>query len=209
MNYKYIAVIAIFLLSLVIASCGASTEIVGDWSDSNYKKGNIDKLLVLGIVNKDKPLLRRRVEDGLKNAFEKHGIEAIPSMDIMPYDETIDSTTFDKYFKDLNFDAVITVRVVGLEKDRNYKAGYAYVVPYNNYYGFYGYYYAAVSYANTSGYLSKSVTVVIENNLYDAKNKKLIWSGISETIDPDKASDVINSVGSALVDKLSSEGFIK
>jgi hypothetical protein len=38
--------------------------------------------------------------------------------------------------------------------------------------------------------------------------KKLIWSGISETIDPTKASEVIGSLGKVLVDKLDSEGFL-
>jgi len=97
---------------------------------------------------------------------------------------------------------------VGIDKERKVEAGYAYVLPYNNYYGFYGYYYAAVQYANTSSYLSKNVVVVLETNLYETKNKKIIWSGISETIDPDKASDVIKSLGAVLADKLSSEGFL-
>ena len=206
---RYILPFLLTILSFItFYSCGSSTEIIGEWSEDEYKTGSIDKLLILGVVDQKKPLLRRKFEDGLVNAFKQHGTNAVASMDYMPYDEIIDSTSFEKYFSDLELDAVLVSRLVGIDRERKVEAGYAYVLPYNNYYGFYGYYYAAVQYANTSSYLSKNVVVVLETNLYETKNKKIIWSGISETIDPDKASDVIKSLGAVLADKLSSEGFL-
>ena len=195
---------------MILMSCsGAKTEIIGEWQEENYQKGNIDKVLILGIFNKDKPLLRRNFEDGMTSAFKDGGISATPSMDHMPYDQAVDSTTFEKYFKDLDLDAVVVSRLVGIDQARDYKAGYLYTIPYNNYYGFYGYYYAGIQYANSTGYLSQNVVVVLETNIYETKDKKLIWSGISETVDPDKASDVIKSFGSELVSKLKKEGYFK
>lgn len=204
--------IILFLASILLslASCsGAKTDIIGEWEDEEYQKGNIDKVLILGIFNQDRPLLRRNFEDGMSKAFNDGGVTASPSMDHMPYDEVIDSTTFEKYFENLEMDAVVVSRLVGLEQNRDYKAGYLYTIPYNNYYGFYGYYYAGIQYANASGYLSQNVVVVLETNIYETNDKKLIWSGISETVDPDKASDVIKSFGSELVSKLSRQGYFK
>jgi hypothetical protein len=199
-----------FLLTSILFSCSSiKTDIIGEWQDDTYQKGNIQKVLLLGIVNKDKPLLRRNFEDGMKRAFEDGGINATPSMDHMPYDVATDSTTFEKYFKELKVDAVVVARLVAVDASRDYKAGYLYTIPYNSYYGFYGYYYAGISYANSAGYLSQNVVVVLETNIYETTNKKLIWSGISETVEPDKASDVINSFGSELVSRLKSEGFFK
>ena len=208
---KYILVsILTFISMMILMSCsGAKTEIIGEWQEENYQKGNIDKVLILGIFNKDKPLLRRNFEDGMTSAFKDGGISATPSMDHMPYDQAVDSTTFEKYFKDLGLDAVVVSRLVGIDQARDYKAGYLYTIPYNNYYGFYGYYYAGIQYANSTGYLSQNVVVVLETNIYETKDKKLIWSGISETVDPDKASDVIKSFGSELVSKLKKEGYFK
>jgi hypothetical protein len=206
---KYVLFASIIVSTLFIfSSCGPSTEIVGEWSEDEYKTHSIDKLLVLGIFDKEKPLLRRRFEDGISQAFNDAGIEAVPSMDIMSYKEEIDSAAIEKHFVGKGFDAVIVSRLVGLDKERTVQAGYAYTIPFGNYYGFYGYYYAAVQYANTSSYLSKNLTVVLETNLYNTDEKKLIWSGISETIDPQKASEVIGSLGKVLVDKLDSEGFL-
>ena len=206
--YKLVIPVFIFLI-IICEGCGSTqTEIIGEWSEDEYKTGSIEKILILGIVDQKKPLLKRRFEDGLVDAFKSGGTDAVASMDYMPYDEIIDSTSFEKYFNDLELDAVLVSRLVGIDKERKAVTGYAYVIPYNSYYGFYGHYYAAVQYANISGYLSKNVVVVLETNLYETKDKKLIWSGISETIDPDKASDVIKSLGAVLADKLSSEGFL-
>jgi hypothetical protein len=143
----------------------------------------------------------------MAKAFRDGGINATPSMDVMPYDVAIDSTIFEKYFKELGLDAVVVSRLVAVDAERDYKAGYLYTIPYNSYYGFYGYYYAGISIANSSGYLSQNVVVVLETNIYETINKKLIWSGVSETVEPDKASDVINSFSQELVSRLKSKGF--
>lgn len=203
----------LFILSILITSlisCSSTkTDIIGEWQDDAYEKGNIKKVLVLGIVNKEKPLLRRSFEDGMASAFQDGGITATPSMDHMPYEVAIDSTTFEKYFKELEIDAVVISRLVAVDANRDYKAGYLYTIPYNSYYGFYGYYNAGIAYANSAGYLSQEVVVVLETNIYETTNKKLIWSGVSETVEPDKASDVINSFGSELVSRLKTEGYFK
>lgn len=210
--YKSLLTLFFFLTILLMSfvSCSSTkTQIIGEWQDDSFQKGNIDKVLVLGIVNKDKPLLRRNFEDGMAKAFNDHGITAIVSMDHMPYDAAIDSTTFEKYFKELDIDAVVVSRLVGMDASRDYTAGYLYTIPFSSYYGFYGYYYSGLEYANSSGYLSQNVVVVLETNVYETADKKLIWSGVSETVDPDKASDVINSFSDELVTKLQSEGYLK
>lgn len=209
-NLRFIHILSFISFSFIFISCSSTkTDIIGEWQDDSYQKGNIEKVLVLGIVNKEKPLLRRNFEDGMARAFLDGGIDATPSMDHMPYDEAVDSSSFEKYFKDLDVDAVVVSRLVAVDASRDYTAGYLYTIPFNSYYGFYGYYYAGVTMANSTGYLSKDVVVVLETNIYETTNKKLIWSGVSETVQPDKASDVINSFSVLLVSKLKSQGYFK
>jgi hypothetical protein len=199
---------ALIIISFIACS-GAKTDIIGEWQPENYKKGSINNVLVVGIFAKDKPLLRRNFEDGITASFNKDGINATPSMDHMPYDVTVDSTAFEKYFKDLNIDAVVVSRLVAVDQKRDYQSGYMYTIPFSYYYGFYSFYYTGIAYANSSGYLSQDVVVVLETNIYETTNEQLIWSGISETLEPDKASDVIYSFGETLVSKLKKEGYFK
>jgi len=207
---KYILQVSFSIILLLTVGCsGAKTDIIGEWQPDNYQKGSISNVLVVGIFAKDKPLLRRNFEDGITAAFKSDDINATPSMNHMPYDVTVDSTTFEKYFKDLNIDAVVVSRLVAIDQKRDYQSGYLYTIPYGYYYGFYSFFYAGIAYANSSGTLSQDVVVVLETNIYETSDEKLIWSGISETVDPNKASDVINSFGDALVSKLKKEGYFK
>ncbi|MCW9065715.1 MAG: hypothetical protein OQJ78_05405, partial [Ignavibacteriaceae bacterium] len=92
---KYFLLVSISLLIIITIGCsGAKTDIIGEWQPENYKKGAINNVLILGIFSMDKPLLRRNFENGITQAFESDGINATPSMDHMPYDVKIDSTTF-------------------------------------------------------------------------------------------------------------------
>jgi hypothetical protein len=127
----------IISIIIIFCSCGPTTDLIGEWSEEEYKTNSIHKILVLGIFDKEKPLLRRRFEDGISQAFNESGIEAVPSMDIMSYKEEIDSAAIEEHFVGKGFDAVIVSRLVGLDKDRTVKAGYAYTIPYGNYYGFF------------------------------------------------------------------------
>jgi hypothetical protein len=207
---KYLLISSLSLLFIGMIGCsGAKTDIIGEWQPENYKKDTINNVLILGIFSMDKPLLRRNFEDGITKAFKSDGINATPSMDHMPYDVKIDSTTFEKYFKDLDLDAVVVSRLLAVDQKRDYKSGYLYTIPFSYYYGFYSYYYSGIAYANSSGYLSQDVVVVLETNIYRTTDKELIWSGISETMEPDKASDVIYSFGETLVSKLKKEGYFK
>lgn len=199
----------LIFLSFVISCSSTSTNIIGEWQPENLEKGSIQKVLVLGIFSQDKPLLRRNFEDGIVKAFKDDGVNATPSMDHMPYDVTVDSTTFEKYFENLDIDAVVVSRLLAVDQKRDFQSGYLYTIPFSYYYGFYGFYYAGIEYANSSGYLSKDVVVVLETNIYETTDKKLIWSGISETMEPDKASDVIYSFGETLVGTLKKEGYFK
>jgi hypothetical protein len=68
---RYILPLVIIIFSSIFfTSCGPTTDIIGEWSEDEYKTGSIDKLLVLGIVDQKKPLLKRKFEDGLVDAFK-------------------------------------------------------------------------------------------------------------------------------------------
>ena len=48
----------------------------------------------------------------------------------------------------------------------------------------------------------------LETNLYDVGSGELVWSGQSETFDPDSFKDGIDSVTRAVADRLSQENLI-
>ena len=55
---------------------------------------------------------------------------------------------------------------------------------------------------------SYGLPYVIETKLYDVASEKLLWTGISETLNPESASKGIDSVGRLVVSTLRNEGVI-
>ena len=105
-------------------------------------------------------------------------------------------------------DAITVTRLVSQETAERWVQGSSYVVPEPYYGGFYGYYYNSYAVVNTPDYLVEDQIYVIETNLYDVATEKLIWTGISETVNPESSVKGIDSVGRVIVSTLRKEGLI-
>ena len=196
-------VLYIFLLT----SCNTSTKITAAWTNKEFEKGNIKSVMVMGITKR--VAVRMLFEEDMTERMEYIGVTCLPSSQIFPMEEKLDSTTFRLHFSNSNIDAVLTSKMVSSETNQSYQPGTSYYgggYPRGGYYGYYG-----SSYNNmySPGYTITTTTVKIETNLYDTKTEKLIWSGISDTFDPTDESDAIKSLNSKLVDHLYKEGFFK
>jgi len=59
------------------------------------------------------------------------------------------------------------------------------------------------------GYIQENTIVKLETNVYDVGTEKLVWSGVSETLNPETAQDVANSVAFMLVDDMKKSHIIQ
>ena len=72
-----------------------------------------------------------------------------------------------------------------------------------------GYYAASYRTIYEPGYTVKNEIVVLETNLYDAKNAELIWSALSETIKEGNEERVIKNFIKLIIKNLSATNLIK
>jgi len=193
----FVSIASIILLS----SCSTSTKLSVFWSDKNYEKGKIDKVLILGITKRE--AVRRTYEEDMVMRLAKFNIEGVSSADLFPIDQKLDTNAFRLHFANSGFDIVITSQLVSADKNQRYEPGYSYTPsPYSR--GFHGYY--GSSYGST-GYVITTTTLKIETHVYDTKTEGLIWSGISDTFDPSNEMDAIKSLNKALIYHLSKQGY--
>lgn len=190
--------ITFFTISLM-QSCAPSTQMAGSWQNKEFN-GKINKILVLGIAKQDWG--RKVFEYTLRDAFIDYGIESMATLDVITVDHKIAKETFKKYFNDKNIDAVIVSRVIGVDQKQTQVYNDMYTVPFGYYNSFGSFYFNAYDYIYNPGYSVTSETVRIESNLYSAEDGKLIWSGISESVEPDDAFDLIESVSDVIVKEL-------
>lgn len=197
--------VLITLAAFVFNSCGTSTKLTAHWGDKEYTKGQIKKVLILGIAKRE--AIRRVFEEDMVEKMAYYKVNGVASSDVFPMDVKLDSTTYRLHFKNEGYDAVLTCQLVSADKEQHYESGYT-TAPYGGYRpGFYGYYGSAYDYNYSPGYTYTTTTIKIETNLYDSRTEKLIWTGISETFNPSDEMDAIRSLNRTISSVLNAQGY--
>lgn len=160
------------IVTLFITAC-TITNLTSTWKDSAYQK-HPRKILVIGLAKK--PIIKRIFEDEFVRQLKERGTTAIAGYTVMPDLKQGDHAVIAAKMKEQGADAVLIARLVSKKKVQTYVPGTVYYPP--NTYGSWHYYYEA---AYTPGYMVEDEYALMETNLYDADNDKLIWTAASET----------------------------
>lgn len=200
MKIKAFSILA--LLLVLSSACTSSTRLTPLWVDDDYNRGQIKQVIVVAIVQDS--LIRRGTEYHVKKQLKEMGVNAISSLEVLSAKEKITEERFKKIFDDYDIDGIITIRKIGV--DTQTTTGYSY----NNtpgvvHVGFYGYY--STYFASSSQYTIRDKIVKIECNLFDTLDEKMIWSGMFETKNPHKLSDVIIPLSEMIGDELAGGGY--
>ena len=196
--------LALFLLTITILinSCGKTPYRVDTlWEDDRYKETGFHTILVIGITEDE--FQRKGFEIHMKNQLEKSDVKVIESLKVLQKDVKLTKENFDEHFKDYHIDGIITVRVVS----KDIKRTDAYNINYNNPTGFYGFYYNSYDF-NYSSYMLREKVIKIEANLFEATNGDLVWSGLSQTTDYTRSSEVILPLTKEIAEVLTDLGYL-
>ena len=178
--------LAMFCVLLIMACAG--TKLTNTQVDESRRGKPVSNILVIGVTYKEKEKVRRSFEDRFVSQLRAAGVEAISSGDAIsiPADLMLEKDEILKAVNKFNNDAVIITHVVGNEEKYTHSSR---ARSYRGYHGYYGW-----AYARTASYSSRSTSYRLATNLYDVKTEKLIWSGKSETLNPDSTKQMIDDV---------------
>jgi hypothetical protein len=198
-----LTVALLFLLScLLLGSCSPGTEITKSWADENFSAKPFKKLLVMAVV-KDQ-WVRGAFETTLLDNLAGSGVEVVRSMDVMETTGELTKELFEEKFLPLGIDAVLITREISREsRERIF-----YNLP-SDYYGMYSYYSVAYSYVRQPSYIGQDPVIHIETNLYEVKSTRLVWSAVSASYSPKKASEIVMPLTKLVARTLKDEGFVR
>ncbi len=193
-----------FLITMV-SSC-SSTQIISCWRDPNKQihAGDWNKVLVVALLRNETN--RRRAEDQMVKYLHGKGITSYSYLD-KNIDPKAEEALRTKIKKD-GFDAAITMRLIDVDKEKIYtpQEHYMYPVYYSN---FSRYYYRNWVYYTTPGYYTITKKFIIETVIYSIPDDKIIWSGITETYDPQGVEKLTDEIAAVIHKKMLEEGFIE
>ena len=166
----------LLFIAMLLAAC-ETTQLNATWKDPSYQ-AHPGKIMVIGVSKS--PVSRRIFEDEFVRQLNAWGTDAIASYRVLPDKEQNDQAVIKEKMREQGADTVLITRLVRKKTMQVYVPGMTYFPPphYGTWPNYYGYGYQVIS---TPGYITENEYAVIETNLYDASNEKLIWAASSET----------------------------
>jgi len=190
----------LFCFPAILAACSPGTKIEKSWTDPSVNSATtkpFEKILFVALVKDEST--RRIVEDHLVSLSGGRGVASYTIL--QPDDSKENEAKVSERIRKNGFDGAVVMRLANVEKNNSY-------VPGNSYGGWYGYYtFASPNYYN--GYYSTDKTYYIETNIYSLVSNKLLWSGVTSTVNPSKTEKVVDEIATVIKDKLKKEGLMK
>ena len=194
------------LMAVIIAASCTSTKIISSWRepDKAVVVDKLNKVLVVALFKDEAS--RHKAEDQMAGYLNGKGIVSYNYLK-ESFDKKNEDALREKIKAD-GFDGAVTMRLVDVDKQENYTRGD--ISSYPTYYrNFSGYYHRSWSYYSTPGYYTTTKTYTIETNVYSIKEDKIIWSGLTETTNPDGVKKLTEEVAAMVYKKMVKEGFIR
>jgi hypothetical protein len=180
---------------IVLASCASSkTTLTMTWKDPSVTELKFNKIVTVGISADEH--WREIVEDELSMLVRN----AVPAYSVIPPDAVRNVETAKKFIKGGGYDAVVVMRLVGVDKETTYYSG---TDPWYGAYGsMWGYWGTAWTAVYDPGYMSTTRYVNIEALIYRVSDEKLLFGARSRTSDPASARTLTGQVTEAVRDEL-------
>lgn len=185
---KILTVVVLSGLALFLAAC-SSTKVTSSWKDPETSLSPDKKIMVLGLVQDRQGALQGRMEAEMVAALKQKGYNAVSAF------ETYGPKTFKglkeekamSMIRKNDVDQVLTIVMLDKSKEKNYVPGRTnFYRPY--YGGFWSYYGGMYNRIYEPGYYTTNTKYFLESNLYNVKNKQLLYSVRTETFDPSSAA---------------------
>lgn len=186
---------AFLLMGLALGACAASTRIVESWKAPGAEPPHFQKVLALAIVKNE--TLRHNAEDALQ--AHMRGVKAVQGYKVIELEELRDRERAEERLRQEGFDGVIVLRLAAAEQHLSWSSppppsqG-------GTYWGYYGPY--------PQDQLNANSVVRVEINVFSLAADKLLWTGVSKTLNPADAGELVAEIVAAAGQELRKQGLI-
>ncbi len=192
----------VFMGSMLVQSCSPSTKVISSWKDPevHIDPDHLDKVMV-GVLS-PREANRRKAEEQISTYHKS----LIPSYQVLGTQEIILDTAQSKaILKRQGFDGALLFRLVDKEKSTTYVPGSMnYGMGYGG--GYWGYHNAYYGAYYDPGYYREEVTYVVECILYSFDKNRIIWTGLTTTVNPSDTEKSINDITTAVFEQMRLDG---
>ncbi len=194
MKARFLSLLPLFALCWAAAGCSL-THPLAVWKNEQFAGGPIKTVMVVGVA--EKSVSRKDFEQKMAERLRSDGIEAIPSVEVLPTDKELTRETVENTVRHTGIGGVLVVQI--LEKEATLRPASD-----TKYYDFTKtYVYNPVD----KQFYDATVDVKVESMLYETTRGDAIWSLLTQTHGPASANYLMNSVIDVIVPALRKTGF--
>lgn len=185
------SLITLFFISIYLLSCGPSHKITSSWVNPNFDRNKKYEKVFILVLNQDQST-KNILETDLSNAAQAKGLTVVKSSlyftpafgrEELPSKDVIMSRV-----KEMNCDAILTVRLVDKQKETRYVPGMNNMMmtpmmmrPGMGFGGFHG---GMGMMMYQPGYYTTDKTYFYEATIFDGASEEMIWMSQSEETNP-------------------------
>ncbi|HKJ23441.1 MAG TPA: hypothetical protein VKB65_01370 [Myxococcota bacterium] len=185
-------------LGLLLGAC-STTRIVDSWTAPDLTPSDLQFHHVVAIAALADPTSQRVAEDAVAQAATRTRVT--PAYEILTPADRGDPELLRAALAKAGVDGAVTVRLLGVDERTTYVPGTTRLVG-GGYYGYYG------SVIYEPGYYRTDRVVRVETTLHDVASGKLLWSGVSESINPANVRQVVAEIVAAARADLKKQGLL-
>ncbi len=195
------SVIALFLGLLLTLGC-STTRMLESWKASDLKASDLQFEHVVAIAIVSRESQQRIVEDALVASMSRSNV--MPAYSLVSQEDRGNVDRMRAALEEHGMDGAVTVRLVNVNERETYVPGTT------SYYagGYYGHYGRVGVPIYDPGYYRSDTYVKVETSLYNVAKGKLLWSGVSETLNPSQVDGMIQGIVEAAGKRLENDGLI-
>jgi len=197
-RHKFLFLVAAML---ALGACATSTTLTSTWAEPSAGPLDYKKILV-AFQSPDK---NRR--GGAEVRMKQRIPGAMSSNTVFLQGEERDIERVKARIRELGFDAVVVMRVVGVDKSQVYVPPSSYTTATD--YNMYGYWQTGWVHVYDPGYTKETTVATVETLLYQVDGEKLIWVSRGQTLNPKDVPGSIDEIIDANVEAMRKKGLLK
>lgn len=206
---RILAPALLIVVFALLAGCGNNdrTRFVAQWKDPSFTGAPFKKIAVFAVIKDE--ALRRTAEDEFVKKLPV-GTQGVAGYSIASADMSGDLEKIRAVVKQNGCDGVVLSRLAGKEERRTFVPGQTYYAPapYGYYNGFGSYYSHTYNLVSTPGYTETEQVYRVETNVYNVADEKLVWTGLSESVDIGMARRLVDEVVGIAIKELKKQKLI-
>lgn len=204
------AILLTLAAALLLDGCVSTSHYASSWRNPDYRGGPIKKIVVVAATQDQ--VVRRLAEDRAVESLPV-GTVGVQSYKLFDKPEADEEKLRARLSKD-GFDAALISRMITVDQTLEFVAPqtqiqqpyrwYAYSPHYRSFYAYYAQAYARMA----PGYVTETSRSAVETILYRLPEGDALWSGVSETVNPNSNVIMVNELARIVASNLTKEGLV-